>query len=188
MIVANASSAEEAKAAQIESLTWLAEAFWNVPTADLLDRFNAEAFIGAGYCAADVDGLRQTIEEMDETALHDAAVDHTSLFALSTDQAPLPYESVYSGSDRQLMKPERDQVFALYQQHGFVPVSDDTQEPEDHISHELRFLAHLLETDNDAAINVFLAEHTNRWFPLFAQEVKDQANTPFYKAITELML
>ena len=194
MIIANTLSDDTtlsstvANNAQIEALNWLADAFWNVPSSDLLERFNADAFVHAGYNAQLVDGLRNAIESMDEAALHDAAVDHTMMFALGTENAPLPYESVYSGSDRQLMKPERDEVYALYQRYGYVPMSDDVQEPEDHVSHELRFLAYLLESGNEDVIQDFLADHANRWIPLFAQEVNDQADTAFYKSISQLML
>ena len=86
------------------------------------------------------------------------------------------------------MKSIRDDVFALYQQYRFAPLSDDVQEPEDHISHELRFLAYLLESGKDDAIEGFLTDHARRWMPLFAQEVYDQADTELYKAIGKLML
>lgn len=183
-----ASSSTVANDSRVESLNWLADAFWNVPSSDLLHRFSADAFAEAGFDARDVEALNRIVESMDVSELHDAAIDHTTMFALGSPKAPLPYESVYSGSDRQLMKPERDVVYALYQEHGFVPLSDEAQEPEDHISHELRFLAYLLQAGNEDVFNAFLNDHINRWIPLFAQEVNEQSDTAFYKSVSKLMI
>ena len=194
MILANALTEDSpavstvAKDAQVRVLNWLADAFWNVPSSDLLSRFSADDFIMAGYEPSQVNALRDAIDGMDENDIHDAAVDHTMMFSLGSDNAPLPYESVYTGSNRQLMKPVRDDVFALYQKHGYIPLSDDTQEPEDHVSHELRFLASVLENEDNEAVSSFLDDHAHRWMPVFAKVVHDQAATGFYKTISTLMI
>lgn len=115
----------------------------------------------------------------------------------SQDKATaVPYESVFTSEDGIVMQESRDQVVALYRQHGFA-VDPKLHEPEDHIGYELEFLGMLAhqgtlggvdQTDealkeNLLAQKTFIDEHILNWLPKLANVANDYATNTFYPGI-----
>lgn len=78
-------------------------------------------------------------------------------------------------------------VRAFYRRHG-VQVPDWRARADDHISHELDFVALLLERGNEREAARFLKTHLLAWLPDFARRVAQRAATPFYAALAALTL
>lgn len=181
-----------------EAFRWLADAFWNVPDANLFMRYNSAAFVGFGsYVEELAQKLSSIICEQSETLLEGLAVDYTYLFASGRLDAPSPYESLYTGSHRALMQDARDEVLLFYRQCGYVVPACETYEPEDHLSCELRFLAFLYDQASRATgkeeesqalecAEIFKAEHISKWIELFNGEVQSQSKTVFYQTVGSL--
>lgn len=195
---------EQAACAQV--LAWTAEAFLNVPTRDLASRFPWEdmALVGKRLvAAARVQDCMEALRSASDADLGEARVEYTALFCSPHPDAPFPYESVYSTEERLLMRPSRDEVVAAYEEVGFMPAKGDGYEPEDHLSNELGFLAHLLAEEAAAASGQqsragedvqllgearrrFVADHAGAWLPRFAAEVRERASLPLYPALADL--
>ncbi len=187
----------EELAAQASSLRWLARAFWNVPDQAWLDAFDGEELRAAGVSTDIAGRLADAISSAGEGFLRDAAVDYTSLFASSDLAAPHPYESIYFGRARQMMQGCRDDVLLCYQAAGFDSASaepSEANEPEDHLSYELCFLAYLLDfavyaenvEERDLYLDEagrFAEEHLGVWLASFVFEVSEQAGTELYRAV-----
>lgn len=181
---------------QAKAYGWLAEVFWNAPTQGLLAVFPGEVFyVGEeGSCGKMVAYL----EKLTPGELENIAVDYTSLFAGCRQNSPYPYESVFTGREGRIMMQEaRDQVVEVYNENGYViNVSGENNEPEDHVSHELRFLAHLharaakadiAQAATEKAIDTFKQSHLVMWVPDFCREVEEQADTKFYQLSSKLL-
>lgn len=198
-------AADEA-AASCRLLTWLADAFWDVPSAWLASEFpDGEAGLLASRLAsmAQATACVEELFHADEDALRAARVEYTALFCSTDDGAPFPYESVYHTQERLLMRPSRDDVVACYEAAGYRPAQGDGNEPEDHLSIQLRFLAALTAVEGgiaDARVALadmsseearrmredFAAEHVRSWLPRFSEEVEARARSPLYPALTAL--
>lgn len=77
------------------------------------------------------------------------AVEYARIFlaagVFSQDEATaVPYESVFTSEGRLMMQESRDDVVRRYASDGFA-VNPELHEPEDHLSFELEYLAHMSE-------------------------------------------
>lgn len=171
-----------------ESLRWLADVFWDVPTSDLLQRGEAIAWPNA--VKREADDLLQALEACGATGVRDVAVAYTSLFCGTRGNEPFPYESVYADDDRLLMRPVRDRVVSSYREGGFDPDKVPSNEPEDHLSTELRFCAYLIEQGGEedvALLDRFADDHLASWVPGFAELVERMDETELYAAAARLV-
>lgn len=167
---------------------WLADLLWNVPTRQLIDRYDQRSFEEAGVPNEVAKRLSDSMAAMDDAAIHEAAIDYTGLFASYREEAPHPYESVYSTPDRMAMMPVRDEVVGIYADANYQPLKTEDREPEDHVSHELRFCGWLLDQGKPEECRAFVDDHLSKWIPRFASEVRSQAALPLYPAATEALV
>ena len=98
-----------------------------------------------------------------------------------------PFESVWLDEDHLVMQGPTFAVREFYRRHG-MQVLDWRKLADDHISHELQFVALLLERGEQREAARFLAQHLMAWLPDFAQRVGQRAATPFYAALAMLTL
>lgn len=108
-------------------------------------------------------------------------------------RSAVPYESVFTSEEHVVMGDSRDAVIDWFIQDGFK-VNPDLHEPEDHISFELEYLAHMnakaasliREGRNiDAIKNVkrqrtFIQRHLLNWVGQLRDTAGDYAKTTFY--------
>ena len=108
-------------------------------------------------------------------------------------RSAVPYESVFTSIEHVVMGDSRDDVIDWFIQDGFK-VNPDLHEPEDHISFELEYLAHmnakaaaLVRAGNnmDAIKNVkrqrkFIEKHLLNWVGQLHDVAQDYAKTTFY--------
>jgi TorA maturation chaperone TorD len=118
-------------------------------------------------------------------ALTDAlAADYADIY-LTYGLRAAPNESVWLDEDNLAMQAPMFEVRSLYQRHG-LQVPDWRRRADDHLVHELQFLAHLLDPDTGdtlAEAAAFLDEHLLLWTPDFAARVAQRCATPFYAGL-----
>lgn len=132
----------------------------------------------------------------DEQLRIDLAADYNRLFLGMGPHPVPPYESVYTSAEGLLMQEARDEVLKTYHAAGLAaPQGFDL--PEDHLSIELTFMAHMaertkeaLEAGEDAKADEFLTlqagfldAHLARWVPQFSRDVATQAHTTFFREL-----
>jgi TorA maturation chaperone TorD len=125
------------------------------------------------------------------------AVDSATMDALSVDFADIyltyglraaPCESVWLDEDNLVMQEPMFEVRELYRRHG-LSVPDWRRRPDDHLVHELQFLAHLVGSGSDENLReaaAFLDGHLLLWLPDFAARVVQRCATPLYAGIAAL--
>ena len=108
-------------------------------------------------------------------------------------RSAVPYESVFTSEEHTMMGGTRDELIDWFIQDGFK-VNPDLHEPEDHISFELEYLAHMnakaaaliREGNNlDAIKNVkrqrrFIEQHLLNWIGQLQEAAGEYAKTTFY--------
>lgn len=173
----------------------------------LLDDMGCLAFSLDEEQGAYAEGARQLMEALANLGFNartDLAVDYARTFlaaGISNGTAAFPYESVYTSPERLIMQDARDEVRAIYREHG-LGVAEGYVEPEDHIAFELEFMGYLAQKaatlceeqgEEGAAPLVaeqlsFLTDHVLRWLPEFAADIERYAQTDFYRAIGKMTL
>ena len=134
------------------------------------------------------------------TFLQDLAAEYASLF-LNVGLKPVHLaESVYLGKDHLLYEEPYFDVVRIYQIYGFRRRAS-FREPEDHISIELEFMAHLCDL---AALSIeqgkedfaagylrnqkeFLETHLAKWTPELAKKLRWASKNDFYLAVAGLL-
>lgn len=123
-----------------------------------------------------------------------AVIDGALIDALAADYADIyltyglrasPNESVWLDEDNLAMQAPMFEVRSLYQRHG-LQVPNWRQRADDHLVHELQFLAHLLDPETGDTLGeaaAFLDEHLLLWLPDFAARVAQRCATPFYAGL-----
>lgn len=96
-----------------------------------------------------------------------------------------PCESPWIDEDGLVMQEPMFEVRAWYARFG-LEVEDWRMRTDDHVAHELDFVAALLERGELAAAAGFLDEHMLVWVPELARAVAHRADTPFYAALAHL--
>lgn len=154
----------------------------------LLARAAAEGLAGAWPLApgtpegqAALASLARALDPLDAEAI---AADNTRLFLGPADPVPV-WESVWTTEEHLLYAPCEAEVRACYAASGFAPPC--TNEPADHLSLELAFLAALLSRGEEDAARAFLAAHLGRWAAPCLGEIACRATTDFYRAIPALV-
>lgn len=112
---------------------------------------------------------------------------------VKSEKTAIPYESVFTSPERIMMQASRDDVVRRFARDGFK-VNPDLHEPEDHLSFELEYLAHM----NDRAVALaeagdavglranfarqaaFIDEHILNWLPALTEAARGFAKLAFY--------
>lgn len=157
---------------------------------------------GEGELAEGYGMLAAFIRQAGLDPLIDLAVDFARVFlgaGISEGIIAYPYESVYTSRERLIMQEARDHVLAAYRARG-LDKRGTLELPEDHISLELEFVAHLCRDTADAvAVNdwpavsahlgeqkKFLKNHLLNWVPAFCADIGKCAATDFYRALAKI--
>lgn len=130
-------------------------------------------------------------------SLDDLAADYAKTFlgAGSADgAAAFPYESVYTSPKRIMMQDAWNQVCDIYDMKGIERSAAATDLLEDHISMEMEFMAYLCDetsqyTETLAGLEEqreFLNKHLLNWAPEFCLDIKEHADTEFYRMVGQL--
>jgi len=129
----------------------------------------------------------------------DLAAEYNRVFLGMGPDPIAPFESVYTSPERLLMQDARDKVLALYRQESLKRASEAFI-PEDHISMEFEYMAHLCEVaaqasvEDDAAKTEeyltkqrdFLHNHLLVWVFDMCIDMEKRVKTDFYKAICSI--
>ncbi|WP_457595268.1 TorD/DmsD family molecular chaperone [Hydrogenimonas sp.] len=126
-------------------------------------------------------------------------VDFSNLFVLHL----IPYESFYRRDDQMLETGGENPVVQIYNTYDFrVQLDKARAVGPDHIGIELEFMYMLADSeyralesgDRKAACEIarierdFLREHLLEWAPMFLQNIRAEAGTPFYYDAASLAL
>lgn len=180
--------------------TWLSDVYWMPPDHKVVAQLEELSFESALIDEQEAIQARSVLAAIDEEGIKDIAVDYTSLFCGFKPTDPFPYESIYRGERRLLMQEPCAQVSKVYAENGYVPEQGAGNEPADHLSHELRFLAFLLDkacesaerndrTAQDAYLEMkdqFIDQHLRTWVPTFCGEVADRSDTAFFRFVSSI--
>ncbi len=149
-----------------------------------------------GLHLAGRDGSREMTEALE--ALGDAragnpqglddrlAADYAAIYLTHALRAS-PCESVWRDDDHLMLQGPTFAVRDFYRRHGIPPLNWRVL-PDDHLVHELSFIAHLLERREKAAALEFLDHHLLVWLPQFAARVAQRADTSIYAALALLTM
>jgi TorA maturation chaperone TorD len=127
-----------------------------------------------------------TAKEAAARCTDDLAADYAGIYLTHAMRAA-PYESVWRDEDQLMMQAPTFAVREFYTRHGVV-VQNWRHQPDDHLSHELRFVALLLERGERREAARFLRTHLLVWLPMFTEKVAQRAETRFYADLATLTL
>ena len=146
----------------------------------------------------DVESVSIAVDALVDAAAdaNDLKLDHAGLFVGPFELGAPPYESVYVDSESQVMTESTAQVQTEYTEAG---VDIDIDEPADHVAAELEFTFLLVATEVEAldagefeAVThylerqyEFLVEHLGRWISELADNVREHADTEFYRLLAD---
>ena len=136
--------------------------------------------------ASALSALAETAKEDEHRCADDLAADYAGIYLTHAMRAA-PYESVWRDEDQLMMQGPTFAVREFYQRHGMV-VHNWRHMPDDHISHQLNFVAVLIERGELKEAARFLKTHLLTWLPLFTQRVEERSKTSFYAALATLTL
>lgn len=130
-------------------------------------------------------------------SLDDLAADYAKTFlgaGSAEGAAAFPYESVYTSPKRIMMQDAWNQVCDIYDMKGIERSAAATDLLEDHISMEMEFMAYLCDetsqyTETLAGLEEqreFLNKHLLNWAPEFCLDIKEHADTEFYRMVGQL--
>lgn len=142
-------------------------------------------------------GLTDVPTEPHQDTLDRLAADYADIY-LTYGLRASPCESVWLDDDNLTLQEPTFRVRAWYRRHGIV-VANWRERSDDHLVHELRFLAHLLngepaqpDLDPDlektdlGEVADFLDQHLLRWIDAFAERVAQRCETRFYAGLALL--
>lgn len=130
-------------------------------------------------------------------SLDDLAADYAKTFlgaGNAQGDSAFPYESVYTSPKRIMMQDAWSQVCEIYEAKGIERNGEAGDLLEDHISMEMEFMAYLCdETSQYTEIlsgleeqREFLNKHLLNWAPEFCLDIKEYADTEFYRMVGQL--
>lgn len=122
-----------------------------------------------------------TLEQRDDLAADFAAIYLTHAYRIS------PCESVWRDEDHLAWQGPTFAVRAWFQRYGLA-VKDWRALPDDHLAHQLAFIAFLLEQGEIEAAARFMDAHLLTFLPQFCEGVVQRAATPFYRSLAGLTL
>lgn len=185
------------------------------------DAFSAEVTEGFIASMADIDlpassKLGEFIRSLQgadaKGVTQDVRSEFCALFLNMSAHPVFTSESVYLSENHIIMQEPRNQVVEAYRAQGLAVDKDKFDWPEDHISMEFLFMAHLCGQEralylaagrNDAlgtgdafknevdslyeAQKSFFLNHIDSWIPMFIVELASQAKTQFYSGVAEYL-
>ena len=187
--------------ANVDTFTFLSQVFFKELTEDAIAELQAgqwpedtgNAALDRGYNL-----LRRYFKFSAGDRRSQLAVEYARIFLAAgvytqEKRSAVPYESVFTSPEHVVMGDSRDDVINWFIQDGFK-VNPDLHEPEDHISFELEYLAHMnakaasliREGRNmDAIKNVkrqrtFIQQHLLNWVGQLRDVAGEYAKTTFY--------
>lgn len=144
-----------------------------------------------------------------DDVVQDVRSDFCALFLNMSAHPVFASESVYLSDNHIIMQEPRNQVVEVYRAYKLAVDKSSFDWPEDHISMEMLFMAHLCGQEADlwnslsnegdmASLNVriellrraqkaFFIEHLDRWVPMFVEELSEHAGTLFYEGVAEYL-
>ena len=170
----------------------------------------------ASFGAVEGSKLSELVAMIGESDLDQVTQDVRSEFcALFLNMSAHPVftsESVYLSGNHMIMQEQRSQVVDIYSAHHLSVDNTSFDWPEDHISMEMLFMAHLCQLESNAcrslidkeagddlalavsrldsvaaAQKAFFTEHLDQWVPLFVEELSRYAETLFYQGVAEYL-
>ena len=136
-----------------------------------------------------LDGAVETWGDAPDPATIDAlAADFASIY-LNHAYGAAPQESYWLDDDHLVMQKQMFQVRAIYSEFG-LRVENWRRCPDDHLVHELGFLAQIFSlTSPWVAVHraaCFMDEHLLRWLDAFTSRVAMRCEMPFYAGLAML--
>ncbi len=117
--------------------------------------------------------------------LKELQAEYTRLFInTGVGQIVAPYASVYLDDTGLLCQEALDEAISFYKKAGLYPLP--SLEPQDHIMHELSFLARLIEKNNWELFCEFLNQHFMKWFPSFYSRLLEAKPICFYEQVAKI--
>lgn len=181
--------------------------------ADVLSAEVTKEFV-AGMASFEADSgtqMAKFVESLKGSDLDEVTQDVRSEFcALFLNMSAHPVftsESVYLSDNHVIMQEPRDQIVDIYRSYKLA-VDKEFDWPEDHVSMEMLFMAHLCRMESELcesaseasdesiderieslgkAQKAFFSEHLGRWVPMLADELATHAKTLFYKGVAEYL-
>lgn len=186
-------AADPAEMAQdLRSLAWLHAAERDASTWLALHR----AGFPQGLHLAGADGSRTMLQALeglrdeqacDPQGIDDRmAADYAAIYLTHSLRAS-PCESVWRDEDQLMLQAPTFAVREFYRRHGIPPLNWRVM-PDDHLVHELCFVAQLLDASELKAALDFLDRHLLVWLPQFAARVAQRADTAIYAALAVLTM
>lgn len=181
------SADEQSPQRRADTYRLLSESF-HEPSKELLERFESMA---SDETYVDTEALAAAATE-----LRPLQLDHAKLFVGPFEVPAPPYGSTYLDDEQRVMTESTTEVQEWYRREG---LDIGLEEPADHISAELEFVGVLVlaeqemrEMDNEeAAIKYierqydFLGQHLGRWISVFADNIREHAETEFYRILAD---
>lgn len=135
------------------------------------------------------EGLTDIPASVSPASLDRLAADYANIY-LTYGLRASPYESVWLDEESLVMQAPMFDVRAEYARHGLV-VPDWRERNDDHLVHQLQFLAHLLAPGDGkgaelAEVAGFLDDHLLLWIDRFAERVARRCETRFYAGLALL--
>ena len=129
--------------------------------------------------------------------IDDLAADYAKTFlgAGNADgRAAFPYESVYTSPKHVMMQDAWNKVSEIYDAKGIERNEEAKELLEDHIAVELDFMAFLCDETYEYTETLqgleeqkeFLVRHLLNWTPAFCLDIKENADTEFYRMVGQL--
>lgn len=157
---------------------------------------------------AELDGeIARGIKEMERALRHvhsglreDLAVDYAHIFLAAgsskNEVRGVPFESVYTSEAGLLMGPARQSVYKIMLKEGVLP-DEALHVPEDHLSFECEFMAHMADKSSEAlgrgdkaeakrcvAVQQdFRSEHLANWIDKLYAAIDGSCRTRFYRGV-----
>ena len=187
--------------ANVDTFTFLSQVFFKELTEDAIAELKAgqwpedtgNAALDRGYNL-----LRRYFKFSAGDRRSQLAVEYARIFLAAgvytqEKRSAVPYESVFTSTEHVFLDASRDDVINWFIQDGFK-VNPDLHEPEDHISFELEYLAHMSAKaasliregrNTDAIKNVkrqrtFIQQHLLNWVGQLRDAADEYAKTTFY--------
>jgi len=162
-------------------------ALWEVAYEDFLGlRLENEA--GREALALFRNGLTDIPGALDQATLDLLAAEYADIY-LNNGFGASPCESVWIDEDGLTMQEPMFQIREYYRRHG-LSVRNWRVRTDDHLVHQLHFIAAVLESgggdDDLREVARFMDEHILRWIWEFAERVALRASTRFYAGLARL--
>lgn len=146
-------------------------------------------------------GMGRYLKRRGVNVRQDLAVEYARIFLAAGVQDGLsasPYESIFTSPEGLLMQDARDDVLRIYRSQGMT-VEKELNDPEDHMTFELQFLANMCEKtiaaldaeeDIDELLRVqisFCEDHILNWIDKLAKQVDVYAVSAFYPSVMKII-